>query len=288
MLQPFFATAMRAPARHLTFRRTVALHVLLLTCLGWAAAKAESAATLSAVGQLALIIGIVEGAALVGWRLTQLPKSQALEFLLVSPVQPRRLFFAEALVGIARFALVCLAGLPVLLAMMLGGVIVPLDLWALGLMPFAWGVVAGLGLTVWAYEPHSVRRVGEIIATFGVLVYLVVGILAGENLRMWLSHLPPSIAEWCYRAVMTFHHGNPFGVMRNWFVLKQGPAAVWPAFVEVNILAALLAVGFGLRAAFRLKGHFHDRHYKPLRNPTALTNPSSLAIDRFRGGRCGA
>jgi hypothetical protein len=263
MLQPFFATAMRAPVRHLTFRRTVALHVILLTCLGWAAAKAESAARLSAICQLALVMGIVEGAALVGWRLTQLPKSQALEFLLVSPVQPRRVFFAEALVGIARFALVCLAGLPVLLAMVLGGVIVPLDLWALALMPFAWGVVAGLGLTVWAYEPASVRRVGEIIGMFGVLVYLVVGILAGENLRLWLNRLPPAMGEWCYDTIMTLHHGNPFGVMRNWFTLRQGPAAVWPLFVAVNVLAAILATLFGLRAAFRLKGHFHDRHYKP-------------------------
>ena len=162
MLRPFFAIAMRAPARHLTFRRTVALHVLLLTCLGWAAAKATTPTTLSAIGQLVFVLGIVEGGALIGWRLTQIPKSQALEFLLVSPVQPRRLFFAEALVGLARFTLVCLAGLPVLLAMVLSGVIVPFDLWALGFMPFAWA---------WSRPrpdgrsngPASVRRVGELI-----------------------------------------------------------------------------------------------------------------------------
>jgi hypothetical protein len=106
MLQPFFATAMRAPARHLTFRRAVALHVVFLACLGWAAAKADATATLSAVGQLTLVVGIVEGGALVGWRLTQLPKSQALEFLLVSPLRPRRVFLAETLVGVGRFALV--------------------------------------------------------------------------------------------------------------------------------------------------------------------------------------
>ena len=126
-----------------------------------------------------------------GWRLTQIPKSQALEFLLVSPIQPRQVFAAEALASLGRFLLVSLAGIPVLLALVLTGVIVPLDLWVLGLMPFAWGVVAGLGLTVWAYEPASVRRVGQVIGLFGVLVYLVVGILAGENLRMWLNHLPP-------------------------------------------------------------------------------------------------
>jgi hypothetical protein len=278
MLRPFFATAMRAPGRHLTFRRTVAFHVLLLTCLGWAAAKADTVATLSAVGQLALILGIVEGAALIGWRLTQLPKSQALEFLLVSPVQPRRVFLAEALVGIGRFALVCLAGLPVLLVMVLGGVIVPFDLWALALMPFAWGVVTGLGLTVWAYEPASVRRVGKVIAMFGVLVYLVVGILAGENLRLWLRRLPPETARWIFDAVMVLHHGNPFGVMRNWFTLRQGPVAAWPLFVDVTVLAAVLATAFGLRAAFRLKGHFHDRHYRPIESDRV--NQSGLIGNR--------
>jgi hypothetical protein len=264
MLQPFFATAMRTPGRHLTFRRTVALHVLLLTCLGWAAAKTEHAGMLSAVGQLTLILGIVEGAALVGWRLTQLPKSQALEFLLVSPVQPRRLFFAETLVGVGRFALVCLSGLPVLLLMVAFGAVGPADLWVLGVMPFAWGIVAALGLTVWAYEPLSVRRVCEVIAMIGVLIYLVVGILAGENLRMWLTKLPPAVANAIYSAVMEMHNGNPFGVMRNWFVMRDGPTWVWPRFVQVNLLAVGLAALFSLRAACRLRGHFHDRHYKPI------------------------
>ena len=264
MLRPFFSTAMRAPVRHLSFRRVVAAHVLILAGLGSAASQAASPAILSTVGQLVLVLGILEGGALVGWRLTQLPKNQALEFLLVSPVQPRRVFLAESLVGIGRFALVALAGLPVLLALALGGVIVPLDLWALGLMPFIWGVVAGLGLTVWAYEPASVRRVGEVLGLIGVLVYLVIGILAGENLKLWLAHLPPAVADGILRAVMTLHHGNPFGVVRNWFTLAQGPAAAWPLFVEVNALAGVLIVLFGLRAAFRLKGHFHDRHYRPI------------------------
>jgi hypothetical protein len=255
---------MRAPARHLSFRRVVALHVILLTGLGWCAIKASTPTTLSVIGQLVLILGILEGGALVGWRLTQIPKSQALEFLLVSPIQPRQVFVAEALASMGRFVLVSLAGMPVLLMLMLVGVIVPLDLWVLGFMPFAWGVVAGLGLTVWAYEPASVRRVGQMIGLFGVLVYLVIGILAGENLRMWLNRLPPDMADWFYRAIMTLHHGNPFGVVRNWFTIREGPQAAWPLFVQVTIIAGVLAALFGLRATFRLKGHFHDRHYKPL------------------------
>jgi hypothetical protein len=264
MLRPFLVTAMRAPARHVLFRRTVTLHALVLTGLASALAQAATPATLSVIGQILLVLGILEGGALIGWRLTQIPKSQALEFLLVSPVQPRRVLLAEALVGIGRFTLVCFAGLPLLLALVLAGVVMPLDLWPLAVMPFIWGVVAGLGLTVWAYEPHCVRRVGEAIGLVGVLVYLVVGILAGENLKVWLALLPPAVADWCLRAVLTLHHGNPFGVVRNWFTLSEGPATAWPLFVEVNILGGVLAFVFALRAAFRLKGHFHDEHYRPI------------------------
>jgi hypothetical protein len=269
MLKPFFAAAMRAPGRHLAFRRTVGLHVVLLAAVGWTAARSGSPGTLTAVGYFTLVLGIVEGAALVGWRLTQLPKSQALEFLLVSPVQPRRVFLAEALVGVGRFALVCLAGLPVLLGMVLSGVVELADLWVLALMPFTWGVVAGLGLTAWAYEPASVRRVGEMVGLLGVLVYLVVGILAGENLRLWLQKLPPAVAELLFDGVMLLHNGNPFGVVRNWFDPGRVPWVVWERFTELHAVAAGLLVLLALRAAFRLKGHFHDRHYRPITSDRA-------------------
>lgn len=277
MLQ-FFTTAMRAPARHLTFRRAAALHVLLVACLGWGAANADTPERLAAVGQIALVLGIIEGASLVGWRLAQIPKSQALEFLLVSQLRPPGVFLAEALVGVGRFALVSLAGLPVLLALVLQGVILPADLWPLGFMPFVWGVVTALGLTVWAYEPVPVRRVGEVVALFGVLVYLVVGILAGEKLQLWISGLPPDIGAWVYAGVMRFFHENPFGVTRNWFLLGEGPAAQWPAFVAVNLVGLAMVAAFAVRAAFRLKGHFHDRHYKPI--ATDREDQSALIGDR--------
>jgi hypothetical protein len=262
MLTPFLRTAMRAPGRHLTFRRTVGLHVLALA--GLASAAARGPGSLTAVCHLALVLGIVEGAALVGWRLTQLPKSQALEFLLVSPLRPRRVFLAEALAGVLRFALVCLAGLPVFVGLLAAGTIGPADLLPLLVMPFAWGVVAGLGLTVWAYEPAGVRHVGELVGLLGVLVYLVVGILAGENLRLWLQKLPPAWAEWGYQTVMTLHHGNPFGVVRNWFASRSVDPLVWEQFRDLHVLAGGLIAVFTLRGAWRLKGHFHDRHYRPL------------------------
>ena len=52
MLRPFFAVAMAAPGRQLTFRRAVGLHVALLAALGWTAARSPTA--LTAVGYFAL------------------------------------------------------------------------------------------------------------------------------------------------------------------------------------------------------------------------------------------
>src|SRR5262245_14192612 len=161
MLSPFFAVAMRSPGRQVAFRRAAVAHALAATVLGAAAAARPEA--LPSLGQVAVVVGIVEGAVLLGWRLTQLPKSQALEFLLVSPVQPRRVFRAEAAAGAARLALVQLAGLPPLLILVARGPLEPFDLLPLLLMPFVWGLFTGLALATWAYEPVAVRRVGELV-----------------------------------------------------------------------------------------------------------------------------
>ena len=39
-------------------------------------------------------------------------------------------------------------------------------------------------------EPIRVRRWGEKLAILGILIYLIVGVLAGERLGLWLSGLP--------------------------------------------------------------------------------------------------
>src|SRR5437868_10179409 len=127
MLTPFFKLAAVSPGRQYTFRALVAAHLVALAC-GAALAMHVKPNGAALLGHVLLVAGIIEGALLLGWRLTQLPKSQALEFLLVSPVRPRQLFLAEALVGLARLALVTLAGLPVLLLLVLEGYLLPPDL----------------------------------------------------------------------------------------------------------------------------------------------------------------
>src|SRR5229473_738829 len=166
MLRSFFALAARSPGRQQAFRQIVFAHLLLV--LGGAGAIQAYAASVGyrgagapILGHVLLITGIVEGAMLIGWRLTQLPKSQALEFLLVSPVHPSRLFLAEALVGITRLAWVTLAGLPGMVLLFADGYLDYVDFVPLLVMPFTWGCITGLGLTAWAYEPRHVRRWSE-------------------------------------------------------------------------------------------------------------------------------
>src|SRR5262245_27067237 len=133
MLVPFYRLAMLAPNRQRSFRTAAVAHVVFCGLLVCAALR--GAAPVPVIGQMLLIAGILEGAVLVGWRLTQLPKSQALEFLLVSPVQPRRVFWAEALTGVTRLALIHLAGLPVIGVFVLFGMVTIADLPVLTLVP---------------------------------------------------------------------------------------------------------------------------------------------------------
>ena len=138
----FLKLAMVSPGRQSAFRRTVIMHVLLLAGLAYALQKVPPD-RLHVFGHTLLVAGIVEGAALIGWRLAQLPKSQALEFLLVSPLQPKRVFISEAMVGISRLALVTLSGLPVFALMVWTGRIEAPD--ALALLRHRPGI-DGLGL----------------------------------------------------------------------------------------------------------------------------------------------
>src|SRR5262249_19599835 len=157
----------------------------------------------------------VEGALLLGWRLTQLPRSQALEFLLVSPLRPPRVFLAEALVGVCRLALVTLAGLPVLALLAADGFLDTADLAPLLVVPRTWGALTGLGLAAWAYEPVAVRRWGERLMVGLVLLYLVVGMLAGEHLKNWLAVLPEDVGLFFLNSFEAFHRYNPFAVLQH-------------------------------------------------------------------------
>src|SRR5450755_1573304 len=143
MFSTFFALAARSPTRQRTFRRAVVAHLLLLAAAAWVLVRQGPYGSPALMGHLLLIAGIVEGAALVGWRLAQMPKSQALEFVLVSPLRPHWILVHEASVGLAQLALLTLAGLPVLALLVAVGLLDPLDPVLFLVMPFTWGAFTG-------------------------------------------------------------------------------------------------------------------------------------------------
>ena len=60
------------------------------------------------------------------------------------------------------------------------------------------------------------RRWGERIILGLVLLYLVVGVLAAENLRHWLEALPADVSLVLLHAFAALHTHNPFGVLQYW------------------------------------------------------------------------
>jgi hypothetical protein len=266
MFSPFFTLAAVSPGRQLAFRYLVIAHLAILTGLVWALPQNQPTASAVLLATALVVAGIVEGAILVGWRLTQLPKSQALEFLLVSPLRPRNVFLAETLVGLTRLALVTLAGLPVLVYLRVEGILNPTDLWFLLLVPWTWGGVTGLGLTVWAFEPASVRRWGERVTLGLIVVYLIIGVLAGEHLRSWVDWLGGDLKSLFLSGFEGMHCYNPFAVLKYW--MENEPAVAWDRMLGVEI-GGLVALGLLLlRGSSRLHPHFQERHYRPIVDPS--------------------
>jgi hypothetical protein len=260
MISAFFTVAARAPGRQSALRQAVVTHLMVLTGMAWLLHGRLCAPSL--LGHVLLVAGIAEGAVLLGWRLTQLPKSQALEFLLVSSLQPWRVGLAEILVGMTRLALVTLAGVPVLIVLVADGALEFPDIAPLLIMPLTWGAITGVGLAAWAFEPLTVRRWAERIAMALVLFYLVIGLVAGEHLKDWLAEMPADVARWFLNGFVAFHRYNPFAVMEFWF--KEELVVTAERALGLEVGALILGVLLVARSASRLKAHFHELHYFPM------------------------
>jgi len=271
MLVPFFVLAARSPSRRRALWQAVVVHGVVVAAVAFLVVQYQL--NRAFLGHVLLVAGIIEGATLLGWRLTQMPKSQALEFLLVSPLRPGPLFLAEACVGLTLLALVTLSGLPILLTLQFLGQLHPSDVLVLLAVPWTWGALTGLGLTWWAYEPKFVRRGGEIVAGVFILVYLVVGVLAAEKLPAWLDLLlSPEANRWVIWAVRTLHEYSPFALLQAWLLQPSDLACSRLAAMQLAAMS-LLAL-FTFRAASRLLGHFHERHYDPVRDVRGERRPA--------------
>jgi hypothetical protein len=98
--------------------------------------------------------------------------------------------------------------------------------------------------------------------------YLGVGVLAGERLTWWLGGLEKQAWQTLFlQGFQGFHLYNPFGVLEYWLEnYGQSPGESLFAWQQLAWLEAAALAALGLlaaRAAGRLKGHFHERHYRP-------------------------
>src|SRR5436305_581585 len=135
MLSMFMMQAAVSPKRQWAFRQAVTAHVLVLLACVWSVRSRPEAAG-PFLGQVLLTAAICEGALLLGWRLTQLPKNLGLEFLLASPLPASALYLGEMSVAVLRFALVTLSGLPLLAWLVRTGHLSLVDLIFVLLVPF--------------------------------------------------------------------------------------------------------------------------------------------------------
>src|SRR5262245_55280842 len=189
MLLTFLCHAMRSRERQFALRRLAIAQILIASLCAWLIWGDDRRIL---AGSVLLVTGIVQGAILVGWRLSQIPKCQGLELLLGSPVRPAMTFIGEAFSALGLLTLVTSAGFPSLWILAVTGRIDSVDLILLVLMPLTWGALTGIGLATWAYEPPTVRTWGERVVLAMVIFYLAVGLMAGEHIRTWVLALPVS------------------------------------------------------------------------------------------------
>ena len=272
MFYPFFELAGRSEARQRTFRRLVAAHLALVAGALLIQRLTGARPLTEMLGFTLLIAGIVEGAMLLGWRLSQLPKSRSLELALLCPVPTPLLMLGEQMVGLSFFLLLTATCIPVLALTVSKGWMDPVDALLLPVFGFTWGCVTGLGLAWWAYEPLSLRRWGERLFLGVILVYLIVGGLLGEHTFRWLSRLPGDLGFRIRDGFLVWHQSNPFALIHR--LARGTDEGLLREVLLVEALGVGLIVAFLTRGALRLKAHYVERHYKPVAEKTEATRGS--------------
>ncbi|MFO0949176.1 MAG: hypothetical protein U1D30_25240 [Planctomycetota bacterium] len=260
-MDPFFEMAGRSPTRQTGFRQFLAIHVLSLAGVVLACAWMENRRLPGVVGIAMVLLSVIEGALLLGWRLTQWPKSKALELLLVTSLSPRRAMLGEEFVGVTLYTFVSLSGLPILVGMVGLDWIEPTVAATLFLNAYSWGLVVGLGLVWWAYEPLRLRQWGEKFSLVGLLLYLIVGGLAGEHTFRVLDRVPLGMGSLVRDGMLYTNANNPFALAHRVGIgNEEGLVSRMAVSGTVGIGLAIL---FVFRAAYRLKPHYVERHYQP-------------------------
>ena len=260
MLGDFFRSAGRSPSRQRLFRWMVVLHLAVLGMALLMLGASRSGRVFSILGDAHVLLGIVEGSILIGWRLAQWPKSQALEPLLLANLSSRAVMAGEQSVGIGQLVLLSLSGVPVLVLASALGWIDPASILLLPIQTLIWGSLVGFGLVVWAYESTSTRRVGERLVGGLMTAYFVLGGLAGEH-TLGVLRTVPIVGEVIVDGIWLLHNHSPFAVIHR---MESGDPTGWLSLVAIDAMGVGLIAVLLMRSAARLEPHYVERHYKPI------------------------
>ncbi|HVJ81099.1 MAG TPA: hypothetical protein VNC50_08520 [Planctomycetia bacterium] len=293
MILPFFELAYRSPTRRGVFRNLLLVRLGCLAgavLLGTLAHAARHSGRPDApllgewIGWTLLVIGIVEGALVVGWRMTQLPKSRTLEPLLLSPTPAWATLLGEQAVGLLMLLLLTVSAAPILALLVALNWLSPEHAVLYPALGFAWGCVVGLGLTWWAYEPEGVRKWGERLVLAGVVGFVAVFGLFADRARDFLNSLPFRIGEFIWGSLQWWQGRNPFDFVH---AVARERAPMGEATYWMFVVPAALSLFFTARAALRLKTHYLERNYRPAfdakkakRPPVGLRPVSWWAVRR--------
>ncbi|HZT81369.1 MAG TPA: hypothetical protein VFA26_14160, partial [Gemmataceae bacterium] len=95
--------------------------------------------------------------------------------------------------------------------------------------------------------------------------------LAGEHLQGWIALLPDGAGRALLSAFAALHRYNPFAVLADW--LAGGSGLYWERALGLEVAAAAVAGLLLARAALRMQGHYHDRHYRPAVGRSGAARP---------------
>lgn len=210
-----------------------------------------------------LLLAIVVGGFLTGWRVAQFPKSRAIEFHLVTPVSDWEHVGGELAAGMLRTLVVIVGGLPFVAAVLGAGWINAGEAASLVAVPLVGGWLSGLILATVAYEPPWVRRLLERAVLAGVMVYLLLVGLLGHwfvpwLIRWWAWHAsrPTSVIR---RLGTTLSDVNPFHLLGD---ISHTPGSVAPGRMVAVLGLLLTAAGLCyLRLVVRLRTHYEEEQF---------------------------
>ncbi len=249
--------------RSTQLRATALGAVLVITLVSIAAIDQGPVELVERLTWTQFLLAVVCGGFLTAWRVTQLPKTRAYEFYLLTPASDWELVAGEMVAGMCRTAVVVLATAPLMAALWGTGWLSGAGCLALLVVPLVAGWLSGLLMAVVAFEPMWFRRLVERLVLLVVLVYLVVFGLLGHfcmpKIIAWWSGLTGTPAATFAQVGATTRYLNPFRLLGAVSQETEPGLALRLAVVTAALMLVILLCF--ARLVVRLRAHYTEENY---------------------------